>query len=213
MRVLVSILWAAGATSAAGILLAWQTPFTSVAAAPAPPEESRTIPLESCFATFDGSGCKYLRSSDAEPYGYDLGQIYLHRKSGASNVVLVRGKDVVAAVRAVRWAFTGGMPADTPVLPDLHAREAKGEPLWLVADLGIGSTPGLWRIQAAETRGMIVRLTYSWTKITGPSTAMERKYFVWVPLGQAKAGTYVLELYDAGRKEVMLLRRVAVSKP
>ena len=35
-------------------------------------------------------------------------------------------------------------------------------------------------------------------------------YYAWVPLGQAQAGTYTLELFDADRKDVMLQRRVAL---
>jgi hypothetical protein len=194
--------------------LLWRPAPASVAMQPPAPEESRTIPLESCYATFGGSGCMYLMDSPREPQGPDLAAIYRDHKGGASNVVLVRGNDITAAVKAARWAFTTIQWADTPGLPDLQAQDAKRDPLWLVAYLGTsGNTSARWRVHSAETRGLVVRLTYSRIRSTGPSNPVLRHYYVWVPLGQVQAGTYTLELNDTDRKEVMLLRRVAVAQP
>jgi hypothetical protein len=63
-----------------------------------------------------------------------------------------------------------------------------------------------------EVRGTTVRFTYTkWRAFGGPTVIYH--YFAWAPLGDARAGTYILELYDADRKEVMLMRRVVVTEP
>jgi hypothetical protein len=73
------------------------------------------------------------------------------------------------------------------------------------------SNPGFGRVQAAEVRGQTVRVTYSRAR-PGDATRDEVHYYLWVPLAQAGAGTYALELFDDDRKEVTLLRRVAVRE-
>lgn len=202
------ILIAVGMLSAAGIL-ACSPSTTSVAAAPDRQDGARTIPLGSCYATFGGSGCKYVSDGANDPHGYDMGQLFREYKGGVSNVVLVRGDDIAAAVKATRWAFTAGLPADTPILPDSNER-AVPRSLWLAAYLGSGSSSGAFLVHAMETRGPIVRLTYS--RIRPPVGNDDvRQYFVWVPLGEAKAVTHTLELYDTDRKQVMLQRCVAVA--
>src|SRR5437879_3735873 len=80
----------------------------SCAAPPDAPEETRVIPLESCYATFAGSGCKVIRADPREPYGYDMAQLFREHKCGTSNIVLLRGNDIAAVVKATRWAFTAG---------------------------------------------------------------------------------------------------------
>lgn len=205
-------LWAAGAVSA-GILLMWHPSPASVVAAPVPPEESRTIPLESCDTTSSGGPCRWLRRTDTEPYGADLQQLDAKPPGGTPNVLLVRGKDIAAAVRAARLGFTGGR-ADAPIPPDPNVPEDRIAPLWLAAYLGIaGNTSIYWEVHKAEMRGITARLTYSKKRRTGPILPTVFQYLVWVPLGPAKAGTYTLELYDANRKEIMLLRRVVVAEP
>jgi hypothetical protein len=177
-----------------------------------PADPVRTIPLGSCYSTFDGSGCRQLTQGISESPGQELGRIYAKHQGGASNVVLVHGKDITAAVKAACGPLIGGAPADTPALPDPDAGAAKREPLWLAAYLGIaGNTSIGWRVHAAETRGLTARLTYSQSRRTGPIGSIVLQYLVWVPLGEVRAGTYTLELYDADRKEAMLSRRVTVA--
>lgn len=179
--------------------------------APAPPGEWRTVPLESCYATFGGSGCTIVRGGDTDPYGPALQRVLSQAPGGASNLVLVRGGDIAAALRATRVAFTGGISADAPAPPD---PSVKGAPrrLWLVAYLGTGSSSGVFRVHAVAARGQTVRLTYSRLR-PSPLVADAHPYLIWVPLGEANPAAYSLELYDADRREVMLLRRVVVAEP
>jgi hypothetical protein len=172
----------------------------------------RTIPLESCYATEGVSGCQHLRRGGGEQYSYDLGELFRDNRAGASNVVLVRGKDIAGAVKATRWTFTAGRRADTPVLSDPSDIASEPPPLWLVAYFGVGSSePGFGRVQAAEVRGQTVRVAYSRAR-PNDQTRDVVHYYVWVPVGRAGAGTYALELFDADRKAATLLRRVAVAE-
>src|SRR5262245_9778717 len=95
--------------------------------APTPPEAVRTIPLEPCYATFGGSGCQFIFHGGDKPYAFDLGELFRNHQAGASNVALVRGKDITEAVKATRLTFTGALRADTPARPD--SGETKAEPL------------------------------------------------------------------------------------
>jgi hypothetical protein len=169
------------------------------------------IPLESCYATFGGIGM-YLKQNlcQSPAYMHDLTQIQANQR-GASNATLVRGDDIADAVKATRNTFASIMPADMPVTPDPSAK-ASPRPLWLVAYLGSSSGSAGWQVQAVDVHGTTVRLTYTkWKARGGPTSILQ--YFVWAPLGDARAGTYTLELYDADRKEVMLMRRVVVTEP
>jgi hypothetical protein len=195
----------------AGILLPHSEQLSFAAPAEAP-EETRVIPLQSCYATFAGSGCKVIRRDRREPYGYDLEQLFQDHKGGASNVVVVRGNDIGAAVRATRWAFTTGRSAEEPVSPYLDGREGKGELLWLAAYVGSGSSTPVWGVRAAELKGRMARLPYY--PVRPPNATNDQwHYFVWVPLGEPKTGTYTVELSHAERQEATLLRRVRVLEP
>src|SRR4029078_2139955 len=111
---------------AAGILLQGSE-HLSFAAPPEAPEETRAIPLESCYANFGRGGWKIIRDDSREPYGYDLAQLFRDHKGGASNIVLVRGNNIAAAVKATRWAFTAGRWADTPISCYQDGRKGEGE--------------------------------------------------------------------------------------
>jgi hypothetical protein len=170
------------------------------------------IPLESCYANFGVGPWKVIREDSREPYGYDMGQLFRDHKRGASNVVLVRGNNIAAAVKATRWAFTGGRWADMPISSYQDNRKAEGEDIWLTAYLGSGASSVLWKLHSASTTDHVVQLTYS--RVIPPSgTADYRHFFVWVPIGRAKTGSYKLELRDKDRNVVMLLRRVVVEEP
>jgi hypothetical protein len=176
-----------------------------------PAEKVRTIPLESCYATEGVSGCPHLKRV-GEPYSFDLNELIRNNRTGASNVALVGGKDIAGAVKATRWTFAASHRADVPVRPNSSDAKAEPLPLWLVAYFGMGpSNPGFGRVQAAEVRGRTVRVVYSRAP-SNTATDDDVHYYVWVPLGQAQAGIYTLELFDADRKDVTLLRRVAVAE-
>jgi len=196
---------------AAGILLQGSE-HLSFAAPPEAPEETRAIPLESCYANFGRGGWKIIRDDSREPYGYDQAQLFRDHKGGASNIVLVRGNNIAAAVKATRWAFTAGRWADTPISCYQDGRKGEGEDIWLVAYLGSGSCSAVWQLHAASITDRVAQLTYS-RMIPLSGTADFRHFFVWVPLGRPKAGSYLLELRDKDRNEAMLLRRVIVAEP
>jgi hypothetical protein len=196
----------------AAVVLLLQLQHETLAAPPETPAERRVIAPGSCYATFEGSGCKTLIRNPDEPHGYDLAQLLRDHKGGPSNVILVRGNDIAAAVRATRFAFTGGRSADTPVPQYNDGRQGEGESLWLVAYLGTSSSTPIWRVNSAEVRDCVARLTYSRLRPRQVTTDSWH-YFVWVPLGQPKAGGHIVELYEADLREVVLTRRVFVEKP
>jgi hypothetical protein len=207
MRMKAFALAAAGALGVVSIPGQPPTP-----AAPVPAEKVRMIPLESCYATRGVSGCPHLKRV-GEPYSFDLNELIRDNRAGASNVALVRGKDIAGAVKATRWIFAAGRRADTPVAPKPDDTKAELLPLWLVAYFGMGpSDPGFGRVQAAEVRGQTVRVAFARARSNGEVTMDEVRYYVWVPLGQFQAGTFTLELFDADRKDVTLQRRVVVGE-
>src|SRR5262245_48083720 len=176
-------------------------------------EATKTIPLESCYATFGGSGCQFILRGGDRPHAADLEELLRNNRAGASNLALVRGKDIAQAVRATRWTFSAGQRAEAPALPNPDRDESEGLPLWLAVYFGTGSSePGFGRVHAAEIRGKTVRVTYSRAK-SHKVTADVVHFYLWVPLGRPEAGSYALELFDAVRNEVTLMRRVTVANP
>lgn len=206
MRTRTLVLVAAGA---AGVVSALGQPPPK---ADAPVEQVRTIPIDSCYATNGVSGGKHISDGSEEPYALDLGELIRGNRSGASNVALVRGKDIAGAVRATRWTFATSYGADAPVRPDPGNTNEEPLPFWLVAYFGAGpSHPGFGQVQSAEVRGHTVRVVFRRAQ-ANKMTKDVCRYYIWVPLGQAETGTYALELFDADRKQVTLLRRVTVAE-
>jgi RNA polymerase sigma factor (sigma-70 family) len=173
------------------------------------------IPLESVYGT---TGQKEIRNMSAgfnvradgkkvyrEPYGPDLDLLNSEGRQGASNVFLVRGRDVKDAVQATWEVFAARAPADVPPAANRQARQA---PLWAVAFFGItGSSPVAWKVRAVTVKGKAVRIAYE----TGEARTNDlHPYYAWVPLGRLEPGAYTVELFDAGREEVTLLRRCRV---
>jgi hypothetical protein len=182
-------------------------------------KDVQKIPLESVYSTNGQRGLKPMSAAFhpqkdgsrrfGEPYGRDLEEIRSEHEWGASNIFVVSGGDITAAVKAARRVLTGGQSADVPAVPDDGSTPA---PFWVVCHLGVESSgPPAWLIQSVERRDRIVRITFSKPKRLF-STADIHQYFVWVPLGELGPGTYALELYDAEKREVTLLRRVAVAE-
>src|SRR5438874_1357268 len=137
MRIPASVFVAAGALGMASAL-GQQPPKVEP-----PAEKVRMVPLESCYATEGVSGCPHLRRGGGQPYSFDLEELIRNNRTGASNVVLVRGKDIAGAVKATRWTLAASHPADVPVPPKPGDTTAEPLPLWLVAYFGMGpSNPG-----------------------------------------------------------------------
>jgi RNA polymerase sigma factor (sigma-70 family) len=141
-----------------------------------------------------------------EPYGPDLAVLERENRGGASNVFLVRGKDLTEAVKATREVLAASRPADTPAVANQPSKEDR---LWVVAFFGVaGSSPPAWRVRSVDVfGGMTVRISYAKRQ---SETNDEHQYFIWVPFGQREAGTYTLELFDADTGEVTLTRRCMV---
>lgn len=175
-----------------------------------PPGEeppAKQIPLGEVYANFDGKGLKHLPAEVIK----DLGQISRDHR-GPSNLFLVSGRDIEAAVKATRHALTGASaPIEDKVISP-PGGDAPSAPLWLVAYLGAAwSSPPAWRVHAIERTGETIRLTYS--KMSGHNfhSADIHIFLVWAPLGQPPRGMCSLELYDMDRQQVTLIRRVTVA--
>jgi hypothetical protein len=172
-------------------------------------KEVDKIPLKSIYSTNGQKGLIAVKQALEKPSGKQLNILRRDFPGGASNVVMVRGKNLTAALLATRWAFTGSRSADVAIDPDDGSKDA---PLWMVAYLGnAGSSPPYWLIGAMERKGKTVRLKFAKDKSMGGRTKDSHHYFIWVPLGKLGAGTYNLELYDEDKEQVILLRRVTVS--
>jgi hypothetical protein len=173
-------------------------------------EVTRSIPLESCYATPEISGCIAIKLS-RERYSFDFEELKRGHNAGASNLALVHGKDIAEAINATRSLFTSGVRADSPVQPNLAVTPTGPLPIWMIAYFGMGpSEPGFGMIHAAQIRGRSIRVSYSRAHAVRVSTDV-RHYYFWAPLGEIGAGTYALELFDAVRNEVLLMRRVIVK--
>jgi hypothetical protein len=175
-------------------------------------EPTKTIPLESCYATPEVSGCTHVKRGGGEAYSFDLEELIRGNNTGASNAALVHGKDIADAVKATRRVFASSAGAGSSVSPDSNDADTRALPLWMVAYFGMRpSRPGFGNVHAAEIRGRTVRVTFSRAHANKKSLDI-RQYYFWAPLGKADAKSYALELFDAMRNEVMLLRRVVVAK-
>jgi hypothetical protein len=174
---------------------------------PAPEPDEARLPLRSVYSTNGQKGLRAVTKRPGEAYAEDLTLIAREVRGGSPNVLLVRGDGIGEAVAATRRAFTGAVLADQPVRPEGESVPAS---LWMVAFLSVeGSEPAAWLVRSAERKGKVVRLSVERPK-RGDASKDMHPYFVWVPLGKLAAGRYTLELYDAGSKEVTLMRRVTV---
>jgi hypothetical protein len=141
-----------------------------------------------------------------EPYGPFLALIRSEFRGGLSNVFMVRAKDITEATRATCNVL--GSPAHE--LEGVDLRRSKAPTFWLVAYLGTsGSSPPEWTVESVIRRESAIRLSYV---AAVADTDDIHHYFVWVPLGELKSGSYTLELFDTQKKEVSLLRRVNLDR-
>lgn len=170
--------------------------------------KAKQVPLKLVHSTSQQAGLKRIdQGVGDETFPNQMRELYQQSiKIGASNVFLVRGEGVAAAVKATWYVFTHGISADKPASADYPP---KSDEMWLVAYLGVeGSGPPAYRVQSVEVSGEDIRLTY---KHPGASDSDEHPYFYWVPLGRLVPGTYKLQLFDADQKQVTLMRRVRVT--
>jgi hypothetical protein len=173
-----------------------------------PDEKMKTIPLNSVHSTSRQEGLKLMDQGHGdEGFRNEMRELYQQSiKMGASNVFLARGDDIAAAVKATWEVFTQGLPVDEPASLNRHS---KSEQYWLVAYLGMsGSAPPAWLVKSVHVSGLDIRLSFG----NPGSTATDmHPYFVWVPVGKLKTGTYALHLLDAGEQHPALVRRVKVG--
>jgi hypothetical protein len=129
--------------------------------------------------------------------------------NGASNAFLVDATTAQDCISASLSVLAGWHSADTPV-PVNTTKPLRGSH-WMVAYLGAGpSTPTWWTVESVVVAKDKVILRYKASK-PSPATADVRPYMYWIPLGKLASGTYELQLLDADRGSVTLLRRVEVS--
>ena len=160
-------------------------------------QETRAIPLDVAYATFNQEGIKSLDNvADNE----HLGQIMSEVQGGPQRMVLCVGNDIGAAVKAATVSFAlpeGPMPA---------VAAAASDTLWVAAYLGSdGSMPSAYQVRAIEVTGNAIRVAYE--RDESPiRTSDLRAYLVWAPVGRMEAGIYTLELIDAATGDLTASR-------
>lgn len=144
-----------------------------------------------------------------------LTEIRTKYESGASNVFLVRGHNILQAVGCSWYLLCGGAHASQPV--DWQSFNA--DKTWMVVYLGIShSSPPMWLAENVEVSGKQIRFTYK--KWPPPKSKDERlvvtkdlhKYFYWIPLGKLEPGDYSVQLFDADKNHEILSRLITVSQ-
>ena len=170
----------------------------------------KDLPLETIYYTFQQNGVKVLRQRDVvEKYHIILKELFKSAaEMGASNVFLARCDDISEAVKVTWRAFCRSEPVEV-VFP--RPKYTKSDRFWLVVYLGTTESHGKWLLKSAQIKGNTVRLTYRIGR-EGVLLMDMHPYLAWVPLGTLEAGSYVLELFDEGEKQVTLLRRVTIPK-
>ncbi len=129
--------------------------------------------------------------------------------NGASSVFLVDAKNTQDGIFASLSVLIGWRSADTPAT--VNTGKPRRGSHWLVAYLGAGpSTPTWWTIKSITVAKSKVILSYSASK-PSPATADVVPYLYWVELGALTPGSYELQLFDADRGELTLMRRVEVA--
>ena len=199
----------------AGFLLSHLNAAISLAAeAKSPP---RTLPLSSVVTTGPQKGMeratKVFRLADGtldhKAYRNSVEGIEQGTHSGASNVFLVDAIKVQDAIKASKTVLIGSGSALTPWPVDTPKPVRGGH--WLVAYLGTApSTPTWWTVESITVSGRTIRVTYRESPPTG-TTRDAVLYYYWAPLGHLGPGIYDLELFDAGRNMVSLMRKVEVG--
>lgn len=183
-----------------------------------PVEELVEIPLSSILTTSPQRGL--LRTRDAFPQqsgdrnnkvtnGY-LWRILTETKGGASNAFLVDATNASDAISASLSVLIGSGGVEIPV-PVNKPDPMRGQ-YWLVVYLGSGpSNPVSWTVEDVVVDQNAVKLRYRTPK-PQPATDDIRRYYYWVPLGKLDQETYEIQLFDADKSVVTLMRRVEVTR-
>ncbi|MBI1831684.1 MAG: hypothetical protein HYR84_09565 [Planctomycetes bacterium] len=129
------------------------------------------------------------------------------RTSGASNVYLVRGRDIGAAIDATHDVENNGRRGD-----EVNLSEPPDGQAWMVVFFGRSSSSLPWTIHAVEKSEKTIRLKY---RKAGPQKGQVHttdvwRYYAWVPLGDLKRGKYQLEIWDQDAGERTLARACVV---
>jgi hypothetical protein len=144
----------------------------------------------------DGNG-KYVAA-----YGAALAKLIGGLRGGPA-AGFVTAEDIQGAVQASRSLFTERKPQEK-----LDLKGGKTA-LWGAVYFGTnGSSPPAWKIEVIEVDGKTVRVVY---RKGAAATADIHHYLAWFPVPAEASGTYTLELFDIGKKEVTLKRQVKVS--
>lgn len=191
------------------ICLLWGTAGCSTHA-PLPEEAEptvRKISLDSVYSTSGQQGLKHVGRRLDELGGPEVQTLGRDFRGGASNLFLVRGNDIAAAVKATYWALNASQWADVVVDPE---DKSKSQEVWMVVYFGTAhSTPTAWVVESVERNTKLYRVSFLMPEVKQMTCDLQQ-YFVWVPLGKLGPGTYTLELYDAGQKQLNMMRRVKV---
>jgi hypothetical protein len=184
-------------------------------------EKPHSIPMDSIYTTSDELGFKkrlralFVEKDGSEKgvfsYSYDLKMIReASRSMGASNIFLVRGDDITAAVMSTRAVFATGDSADRAPDRNIQQKPIKSEKHWLVVYLGIGwSEPPRWTFKAATIHDRVLEFHYGKVKVK--SVSLDNiQYFYWVPLPPLQHGVFEAKLFDVDKGRTTLIRFVDV---
>jgi len=172
--------------------------------------QKRTIPLSEIITTGPQKDLQNIDSVLGQAEAYDGFMMrFRNVDDGSSNVFLVDAIKLRGALAASSNVLFGSRSADTPA-PKERPNPERGSH-WLIAYLGTGpSEPTWWTVESVIVDKAKVILSYRKTK-PRPATDDVRVYFYWIPLGKLDRGDYQVELVDADKGAVTLMRRVEVT--
>ena len=133
-------------------------------------EETRVIPLNTAYATFNQEG---LKSADEAVHNEGLAQALSAIREMPQQMVLCVGSDLTAAMKAsaVSFAMAEGQ------FPSVGG--SANDTLWVATYLGTdGSIPSAYQIRAIELKGKTLRVAYERVESPGRSCDL-RAYMVW----------------------------------
>ena len=176
------------------------------------------IPLSSILTTSPQRGM--LRTRDAFPQqssdrnnkeanGY-LWRILRETNGAVSNAFLVDATNASDAISASFSALFGSGGVEIPI--PVNKPDPKRGQYWLVVYLGSGpSNPVSWTVENVVVDQNAVKLRYRTPK-PQPATDDVRRYYYWVPLGTLDAGPHEIQLWNADKGVMTLMRRVEVTR-
>ncbi len=179
-------------------------------------KEQRPIPLSEIVTTSPQKGLQQVRDAlqqENAALKSEATDGYLRQiqsiSNGSSNAFLVDAINTSDSIAASLSILVGWRSANTPA--PVNTTKPKRGSHWLVAYLGSGpSTPTWWNVESVSATKSTVTLTYKRSK-PSPATADVHPYFYWVPLGKLDPGPYEVQLLDADRGVISLMRRVEVE--